>query len=144
MIQLDTVTLKGNAELNLEYFKTDILKDVKFIINCMKKINCDITINDLIGEGCGVGKNLLYIDKNEEFQLCPGLTKKENNKYYLGKTLLEAIQKMNKTQLVCNLKNCKHYDNCSFGCREKALVQNGKDDSPDYMMCKLFELFERG
>lgn len=139
-LHFDTIVSKGNAKENAKLLELSVDEEVKFIYQCIdyleKKYHQKCNINDT---SCGVGKEMLYLDKNGRFQLCPGLTEKENLDYFLGNTIETAYEKLPKFRLGCNHTSCKFYAECSFGCREKALFNYGSVNEPDVMLCNLLQ-----
>lgn len=134
---LDTIVKKGRAEKN-PFFSWCFKESIDFIIHCSKYIKNKYGYSmDFIGNvSCGVGKSLLYIDKNGDFQLCPGLTAEDDSSFYLGKNIDIAIKKREEFDLTCKEK-CLYHDICSYGCREKAFVQYGELNSRENSLCYL-------
>lgn len=143
-IHLDRVIMKGNAVHNIDFFKTkELFEDVEFMASCIKMIGKEDEILSFIkNDSCGVGDNLIFVDKNGRFQLCPGLTENISSKYFMGNTLMEAINSTKNFSIGCFNVNCKYYNLCSHGCRERALEENGNDCSPDNGVCKLISLLD--
>ena len=143
-IHLDRVIMKGNAVHNIDFFKTEeLFDDVEFMASCIKMIGKEDEILSFIkNDSCGVGDNLIFVDKNGRFQLCPGLTENISSKYFMGNNLIEAINSTKNFSIGCFNVNCKYYNLCSHGCRERALEENGNDCSPDNGVCKLISLLD--
>lgn len=144
-IHLDTVFIKGNAKKNQVLFNTrnQDNEEINLLGRYIKYQHCqDNLLEYMSNDKCGVGETLLYIDKNGNFQLCPGLTSEDNKQFHMGNTIEEAANKMMKINVECEKKNCKFHNKCSFGCREHALKKAGSVNAPDYRLCKLFELLE--
>ena len=139
-MHFDTVIQKGNAVLNKEILEENPDESIDFIYECMEYVKRNYGIDiDVDMTSCGVGKTLLYLDKDGMFQLCPGLTSRESEIFYLGKTLEDAFGQLQKFDLCCEDRNCEFYLKCNFGCREKAFFNFGSINAPDKAVCSLLK-----
>ncbi|MDO4594789.1 MAG: radical SAM protein [Tissierellia bacterium] len=139
-VQLDTLVLRGNAIKNEKQISSDNNEE-KFIYEILKQENL---INEkfkysMTKVGCGIGKNLIFLDNNLKYQLCPGLTDDLDSFFFMGKTLTSAINKLKNVNIQCKVKNCEYINDCSYGCREKSLFENGNIYSRDNTFCSLRE-----
>lgn len=143
-LHFDTVICKGNAAKNCDMFnQSEHLEDIQFIFRCVENLNLSKSLLEYMeNDKCGVGESLLYVDKNGDFQICPGLTKEDNDAFYLGRRLEDAAAGLLRMNIVCKDMDCKYHSICSFGCRERALKETGSIYSPDYGVCELLRLLE--
>lgn len=143
-IHFDTVICKGNAEKNRDMFSQSAqIEDIPFISRCVEQINLSGSLLDYMKKDkCGVGKSLLYTDRQGNFQLCPGLTREDDEIFFLGRTIEDAAAGLLRLSVGCNDTDCKYHSICSYGCRERALKEGGSIYSPDLDVCELLKLLE--
>lgn len=104
----------------------------------LDKANCE--------PSCGVGHSMLYIRANGELCLCPTLSSRESDDFYLGnirthdiKEVWQNSQKI-KTfrQNQCKVTDCKYMKKCRGGCRSRAYLQKSQMNDVDQIVCDYF------
>ena len=95
---------------------------------------------------CGVGHSMLYIRANGELCLCPTLSSRESDDFYLGnirthdiKEVWENSQKIKTFRdSQCKNINCKYMKKCRGGCRSRAYLQKSQINDVDQIVCDYF------
>ena len=143
-VHFDTVIECGRAKGGSLSNKNDNNNNnnIRFINELLNNIRMRGVQVDNMAGSCGVSKTLIFAHYTGEFMLCPGLTEDISPKYHLGSDMRVAWEKANKMNIECSKKQCEHWSKCSHGCRLRALVDNGMDDAPDDMMCRLMSIEE--
>lgn len=122
----------------------------------------DYSIGDMLGEipddndmivdkcihepSCGVGHSMLYIRANGELCLCPTLSSRESDDFYLGnirthdiKEVWENSQKIKRfRENQCKIEDCKYMEKCRGGCRSRAYLQKSQINDVDQIVCEYF------
>jgi len=95
---------------------------------------------------CGVGHSMLYIRANGELCLCPTLSSRESDDFYLGNIRTHDIkdvwQNSQKIKMFrdshCKITNCKYMEKCRGGCRSRAYLQKLQMNDVDQIVCDYF------
>lgn len=98
-----------------------------------------ISVDNAAG-ACGVSDTLIFLHYSGKYMLCLGLTSDISDKYVLGTDMRKAWEKSRELHLRCSHIDCEKYDQCSQGCRMRALVDTGSDKGEDPMMCKMMDV----
>ena len=132
----DTIIDCGRAKCG-QGRNLDADKNIECIRQAISLI-ADRGINvDYAAGACGVSDTLIFLHYTGEYMLCPGLTGNLSDKYVLGTDMREAWKKTRTLHLGCCHVECEKYDQCSHGCRMRALMDTGCDMGEDPMMCKM-------
>lgn len=132
----DTIIDCGRAKCGQGH-NLDADKNIECIREAINLIGkSGISVNHSAGS-CGVSDTLIFLHYTGKYMLCPGLTVDQSDKYLLGTNIREAWEKSRALHLRCRHVQCKKYDQCSQGCRMRALVDTGSDMGEDPMMCKM-------
>lgn len=135
-VHFDTVIDCGRAKCNT-FKNQNADNNIQFVKKMLFRLQTQgVMVNHLVGS-CGVSKTLIFSHYTGEFMLCPGLTKDIDDKYAFGFDIKDAWKKSKKLNVGCSQKECEKWKQCSYGCRLRALVDNGSDVAPDSMMCYL-------
>lgn len=118
--------------------------DADKIIECIRQAisliaDKGISVDNAAG-ACGVSDTLIFLHYSGKYMLCPGLTSDISDKYVLGTDMRKAWEKSRELHLRCSHIDCEKYDQCSQGCRMRALVDTGSDKGEDPMMCKMMDV----
>jgi radical SAM protein with 4Fe4S-binding SPASM domain len=107
----------------------------------------DLTLDEGIYEpSCGVGHSMLYIRANGELCLCPTLSSRESDEFYLGNIRTHDIKDVwQNSQKVkafrdnqCKMSDCKYMEKCRGGCRSRAYLQKSQMNDVDQIVCDYF------
>lgn len=136
-MHFDTVINCGRAKCYKEDGSNQDKENVNFIASCAGRIqklknNKYKTIDSI---SCGVGENLIFLNNHNRFQVCPGINENVGMKYYLGEHIIEAYQNLKKLNLNCDVKHCKYYENCSYGCKIRSMLYHNSVNGPDDVIC---------
>lgn len=101
---------------------------------------------DIYEPSCGVGFSMLYIRANGELCLCPTLSSRESNDFYLGnirthdiKDIWQHSPKLERFRnSQCKNTNCKYMSLCRGGCRSRAYLQKSQLNDVDQIVCDYF------
>lgn len=137
---IDTVVPKGRAKKSasmssvMEKNVDSIFKIKEYLY---KKYNIELQFKG--ARYCGVGNTLLYLSAKNKYYLCPGLTDTEDENFFLGTNIKEAIINRSKINIECSKKHCQFYLKCGQGCREKAFLFNNSCNECDEYVYKILK-----
>lgn len=135
-VHFDTIIDCGRAKCG-EGHNIDADKNIECIRQAINQMaERGINVNHEAGT-CGVSDTLVFLHYTGKYMLCPGLTTDISEKYLLGTDMREAWIKSKMLNLKCKHVECEKYDQCSQGCRMRALVDTGSDNGKDPMMCRM-------
>ena len=135
----DTIIDCGRAKCDQRH-NLDADKNIECIRQAISLIaDKGISVDNAAG-ACGVSDTLIFLHYSGKYMLCPGLTSDISDKYVLGTDMRKAWEKSRELHLRCSHIDCEKYDQCSQGCRMRALVDTGSDKGEDPMMCKMMDV----
>lgn len=135
----DTIIDCGRAKCDQRH-NLDADKNIECIRQAISLIaDKGISVDNAAG-ACGVSDTLIFLHYSGKYMLCPGLTIDISDKYVLGTDMRKAWEKSRELHLRCSHIDCEKYDQCSQGCRMRALVDTGSDKGEDPMMCKMMDV----
>lgn len=135
----DTIIDCGRAKCD-QRRNLDADKNIECIRQAISLIaDKGISVDNAAG-ACGVSDTLIFLHYSGKYMLCPGLTSDISDKYVLGTDMRKAWEKSRELHLRCSHIDCEKYDQCSQGCRMRALVDTGSDKGEDPMMCKMMDV----
>ena len=135
----DTIIDCGRAKCDQRH-NLDADKNIECIRQAISLIaDKGISLDNAAG-ACGVSDTLIFLHYSGKYMLCPGLTSDISDKYVLGTDMRKAWEKSRELHLRCSHIDCEKYDQCSQGCRMRALVDTGSDKGEDPMMCKMMDV----
>ena len=135
----DTIIDCGRAKCDQRH-NLDADKNIECIRQAISLIaDKGISVDNAAG-ACGVSATLIFLHYSGKYMLCPGLTSDISDKYVLGTDMRKAWEKSRELHLRCSHIDCEKYDQCSQGCRMRALVDTGSDKGEDPMMCKMMDV----
>lgn len=135
----DTIIDCGRAKCD-QRLNLDADKNIECIRQAISLIaDKGISVDNAAG-ACGVSDTLIFLHYSGKYMLCPGLTSDISDKYVLGTDMRKAWEKSRELHLRCSHIDCEKYDQCSQGCRMRALVDTGSDKGEDPMMCKMMDV----
>ena len=135
----DTIIDCGRAKCDQRH-NLDADKNIECIRQAISLIaDKGISVDNAAG-ACGVSDTLIFLHYSGKYMLCPGLTSDISDKYVLGTDMRKAWEKSRELHLRCSHIDCENYDQCSQGCRMRALVDTGSDKGEDPMMCKMMDV----
>lgn len=135
----DTIIDCGRAKCDQRH-NLDADKNIECIRQAISLIaDKGISVDNAAG-ACGVSDTLIFLHYSGKYMLCPGLTSDISDKYVLGTDMRKAWEKSRELHLRCRNIDCEKYDQCSQGCRMRALVDTGSDKGEDPMMCKMMDI----
>ena len=135
----DTIIDCGRAKCDQRH-NLDADKNIECIRQAISLIaDKGISVDNAAG-ACGVSDTLIFLHYSGKYMLCPGLTSDISDKYVLGTDMRKAWEKSRELHLRCSHIDCEKYDQCSQGCRMRALVDTGSDKGEDPMMCKMLDV----
>lgn len=135
----DTIIDCGRAKCDQRH-NLDADKNIECIRQAISLIaDKGISVDNAAG-ACGVSDTLIFLHYSGKYMLCPGLTSDISDKYVLGTDMRKAWEKSREFHLRCSHIDCEKYDQCSQGCRMRALVDTGSDKGEDPMMCKMMDV----
>lgn len=135
----DTIIDCGRAKCDQRH-NLDADKNIECIRQAISLIaDKGISVDNAAG-ACGVSDTLIFLHYSGKYMLCPGLTSDISDKYVLGTDMRKAWEKSRELHLRCSHIDCEKYDQCSQGCRMRALVDTGSDKGEDPMMCKMMDI----
>ena len=122
----DTIIDCGRAKCDQRH-NLDADKNIECIRQAISLIaDKGISVDNAAG-ACGVSDTLIFLHYSGKYMLCPGLTSDISDKYVLGTDMRKAWEKSRELHLRCSHIDCEKYDQCSQGCRMRALVDTGSD-----------------
>ena len=131
----DTIIDCGRAKCDQRH-NLDADKNIECIRQAISLIaDKGISVDNAAG-ACGVSDTLIFLHYSGKYMLCPGLTSDISDKYVLGTDMRKAWEKSRELHLRCSHIDCEKYDQCSQGCRMRALVDTGSDKGEDPMDVK--------
>lgn len=94
---------------------------------------------------CNVAEKFVFIDYLGNYILCPSLRIEDREDFSFGNidtiSLTDMIEKMRKKNVECKfLRICKAAEKCKGGCRSRAFLIHDDINSPDTVMCKLYNI----
>ena len=135
----DTIIDCGRAKCDQRH-NLDADKNIECIRQAISLIaDKGISVDNAAG-ACGVSDTLIFLHYSGKYMLCPGLTSDISDKYVLGTDMRKAWEKSRELHLRCSHIDCEKYDQCSQGCRMRALVDTGSDKGEDPMMWKMMDV----
>lgn len=135
----DTIIDCGRAKCDQRH-NLDADKNIECIRQAISLIaDKGISVDNAAG-ACGVSDTLIFLHYSGKYMLCPGLTSDISDKYVLGTDMRKTWEKSRELHLRCSHIDCEKYDQCSQGCRMRALVDTGSDKGEDPMMCKMMDV----
>ena len=135
----DTIIDCGRAKCDQRH-NLDADKNIECIRQAISLIaDKGISVDNAAG-ACGVSDTLIFLHYSGKYMLCPGLTSDISDKYVLGTDMRKAWEKSRELHLRWSHIDCEKYDQCSQGCRMRALVDTGSDKGEDPMMCKMMDV----
>lgn len=135
----DTIIDCGRAKCDQRH-NLDADKNIECIRQAISLIaDKGISVDNAAG-ACGVSDTLIFLHYSGKYMLCLGLTSDISDKYVLGTDMRKAWEKSRELHLRCSHIDCEKYDQCSQGCRMRALVDTGSDKGEDPMMCKMMDV----
>ena len=96
---------------------------------------------------CKVGTKFIFIDFQGNYILCPSLRKEHNENFYFGSIystqMSDLIPLMSSIDIKCrHFDKCKYYSKCNGGCRSRAYHLSGELNSPDNILCNIYNVKE--